>query len=139
MGTELRPPPCIFSSLVCCACDLWSKQSTKPRRSRGSHMVRALPLGGSLHGLSRQLSFGSEPVIDVMAVFPATLFIEGIRAAPNLFLPVRVGYDVSGHIRVRILRHVGRSFLPASEGDYFFSSFLVVSFICSFAILTETP
>jgi hypothetical protein len=58
----------------------------------------------------RELRFGTEPVIEVMAAFPAALFIECIGPAANFFLKVRVGYYVLRLLLGRFLWHVGHSF-----------------------------
>ena len=51
-----------------------------------------------------EFRLGAEPVINVVAILPATLFIECIGPATNLFFEVRVGYDIRGLLFGRILR-----------------------------------
>jgi hypothetical protein len=59
------------------------------------------------------LCFGTEPVIEIMTVFSATLFIECVSPKPNLLFKVGVRLDVCDLLLCWFFCHVGHSFLRA--------------------------
>jgi len=90
---------------------------TSPDSAGACACNNELRLGGGFLGRGVELRLGAKPVLDIVAVFAATLFIECIRPAANLLFMVGVGYNVRGLFCGRFFCHVGHSFLALGAGQ----------------------
>jgi hypothetical protein len=67
--------------------------------------------GGGFYGCCGELRFGAEPIIKVMAVFTAAIYIECICPKADLLLKVSVGCDICRLRFGGFWVHVKHSFL----------------------------
>ncbi len=65
----------------------------------GMHCKQVLLSGGCFSLRAEDLRFGLEPVLDLVAVFAAALFVELVGAATDLFFPIERDQELCGLVR----------------------------------------